>query len=64
MKVTVKQDFIDKFTDELYKAGRQIEIDDKDRVMDLVDRGLVEKAEKAAEKVSEPAEEPKKSKKK
>lgn len=48
MKVTVKEGFVDKITRELYQPGQTVEISDKDRVADLLSRGLIEpvKAEK------------------
>lgn len=45
MKVTVTEVFIDKYTDEVYEIGQMIDISDDDRVTDLVNRGLVTKAE-------------------
>lgn len=49
MRVTVKTEFRDKFTSKLYKPGEVIEIKDKSRVEDLVERELVETDEEKKE---------------
>ena len=49
MKVTVKTEFRDKFTSKLYKPGEVIDIKDKSRVEDLVERELVETDEEKKE---------------
>jgi len=41
MKVVVTEVFLDKYTDESYEVGQMLNLDDEDRVTDLVNRGLV-----------------------
>lgn len=45
MKVSVTEVFIDKYTGEVYEVGQMLNLDDEDRVADLVNRGLVKKLE-------------------
>lgn len=41
MKIQVIEVFIDKFTEEVYDIGTILDVNDEDRVADLVERGLV-----------------------
>ena len=40
----VIKEFMDKFTKEIYKPGREIPLDDTERIFDLQKRGLIGKA--------------------
>lgn len=53
MKVRVLKIFRDVYTKELYAVGRELDIEDEDRIEDLTSRGLVEVVEekKAADPV-------------
>lgn len=60
MKLKVSREFRDKFTKKMYAPGAVIDIDDPERVADLVNRGL---AEAIIEEVEEKPAPKKKSKK-
>ena len=60
MKLKVSREFRDKFTKKMYAPGAVIDIDDAERVADLVNRGL---AEDIIEEVEEKPVQKKKSKK-
>lgn len=60
MKIKVKSSFVDKYTRELYQPGANIDIDDKDRVNDLIARGLAEAVEEADEAEEKPKKKAKK----
>lgn len=49
MKLNVISEFQDKFTKQLYKPGKVIEIEDESRVEDLKARGLAEPIEEKKE---------------
>lgn len=51
MKLIVKEVFIDKFTEQVYKVGDCLDFDDKKRSEDLVKRGLAEILAESAEPV-------------
>lgn len=53
MKVNVIKIFRDIYTKELYSVGRELDIQDEDRLEDLTSRGLVEVVEE--DKASDPA---------
>ena len=59
MKIVVVNPFVDKFDSKTdYRPGQVLEWDDKARVEDCINRGLVKAVE--AEKVEKPKAEPKK----
>lgn len=61
MKVVVTQFFVDKLDPKVeYGPGQVLEWDDKSRIKDCIDRGLVKAVEEKAEKVEKPKAEPKK----
>lgn len=47
MKVRVKTEFLDKYTREPYAVGTILDLDDADRISDLVERELVTELEPA-----------------
>lgn len=64
MKGTVISMFADKYNGHLYNAGDTFECDDKERIADMVDRGLLKVADEKAETKSETSATPKKARSK
>lgn len=51
MKIIVKEVFIDKYTNCVYKIGECLDFEDAERVNDLVERGLAVSVEERIEPV-------------
>lgn len=63
VRLKVIESFVDKYTKEVYVVGKILNMDDADRISDLIERGLVISLEVVEEKAAKPAPKPRKKKK-